>query len=214
VRLEESKLALEGAEQDVARLTALLDQATIQLSRFTLRAPISGTITLRSVDPGQQVDTTTPLFTLADTGELLVEADVDETYATRIAPGQEAVAQLVGSRSTLAGKVIFVSPRVNPATGGLAVKIGLDDLLRAPIGLTVTANIVVGREEALTVPRTALRGDAVFRLIGGHAVLTPVTVTDWPAPRLIVTDGLVAGDKVISDSTGLTDGLDVIADMP
>lgn len=208
-RLEDSKLAQEGAVQDVARLTALLDQATIQLARFTLHAPIAGTITTRSVDPGQLVDPATVLFTLADMDELLVETDVDEAHATRIVMGQEAVLQLVGSRSTLAGRVIFVSPRVNPATGGLAVKLGLDTPLLAPIGLTVTANIVVGREEALTVPRTALQGDAVFRLVDGRAVLTPVTVTDWPAARLIVTEGLVPGDRVIANSSGLADGQSV-----
>jgi hypothetical protein len=37
-------------------------------------------------------------------------------------------------------------------------------------------------------------------------------VTDWPAARLIVTDGLAAGDRVITDSTGLTDGLAVAVD--
>lgn len=213
-RLEDSKLAVEGADQDVARLTALLDQATIQLDRFTLQAPIAGTITARSVDPGQLVDTATVLFTLADMSKLLVETDVDEAYATRIAVGQEAALQLVGSRETLAAKVIFVSPRVDPATGGLAVKLAPDVSLQAPIGLTVTANIVVSREEALTVPRTALQGDAVFRLIDGRAVLTPVKVTDWPAARLIVTDGLAEGDQVIVDSTGLTDGAAVVVGAP
>lgn len=211
-RLEDSKLALEGATQEVARLKALLDQATIQLSRFTLRAPIAGTITVRSVDPGQLVDTSSVLFTLADMTELLVETDVDEAYATRITVGQDAAVRLVGRRETLEATVIFVSPRVDPATGGLAVKLGLEAPLRAPIGLTVTANIVVGRETALTVPRTALQGDAVFRLIAGRAVLTPVTVTDWPAARLIVTEGLAEGDQVITDSTGLTDGLAVVPD--
>jgi HlyD family secretion protein len=213
-KLEDSKLAVEGADQDVARLTALLDQATIQLSRFTLKAPIAGTITARSVDPGQLVDPATVLFTLADTSKLLVETDVDEAYATRIALGQEAVLQLVGSRETLAAKVDFVSPRVDPATGGLAVKLASDAALKAPIGLTVTANIVISREEALTVPRTALQGDAVFRLIDGRAVLTAVKVTDWPAARLIVTDGLAAGDQVIIDSTGLTDGAAVVVGEP
>lgn len=213
-RLEDSKLALDGATQDVARLTALLDQATIQLGRFTLRAPMAGTITTRSVDPGQLVDTATVLFTLADVSALLVETDVDEAYATRIAVDQDAALQLVGSRETLAAKVFFVSPRVDPATGGLAVKLAPDVPLQAPIGLTVTANIVVGQEQTLTVPRTALQGDAVFRLIDGRAVLTPVTVTDWPSSRLIVTGGLKAGDQVIVDSTGLTDGAAVEAGAP
>ncbi len=209
-KLEEARLALDGATQDVDRLRALLDQAVIQLDRYTLHAPFAGTVMTRTVDPGQLVDPATALFTLADLSVLLVETDVDEAYATRVALGQPATLQLVGSRDTLAGEVIFVSPRVDPETGGLAVKIGFAEPLKAPAGLTVTANIVVGQAEALTVPRSALQGDAVFRLQGGRAVLTPVMVTDWPAARLIVTKGLAPGDRVISDSTGLTDGAEVV----
>ncbi len=209
-KLEEARLALDGATQDVDRLRALLDQAVIQLDRYTLHAPFAGTVMTRTVDPGQLVDPATALFTLADLSVLLVETDVDEAYATRIALGQPATLQLVGSRETLAGEVIFVSPRVDPATGGLAVKIGFARPLQAPVGLTVTANIVVGEEVALTVPRSALQGDAVFRLIDGRAVLTPVMVTDWPAARLIVTEGLAPGDRVITDSTGLTNGAEIV----
>ena len=31
-------------------------------------------------------------------------------------------------------------------------------------------------------------------------------VIDWPAARLIVTEGLEAGDVVIADATGLVEG--------
>jgi hypothetical protein len=45
-------------------------------------------------------------------------------------------------------------------------------------------------------------------------VQTSVTVVEWPAARLIVTDGLNAGDQVIIDSTGLSDGLAVTLAVP
>lgn len=213
-RLEEAQLALEGAAQEVARLTALLDQATIQLARYTVTAPMAGTVMTRAVDPGQLVDPTTALFTLADLSALIVEADVDEAYASYIAFGQATTLQLVGRSDTLAGSVAFVSPRVDPATGGLAIKIGFADPLVAPVGLTVTANIVVGQDEAVTVPRSALVGDGVFLFAAGKAVLVPVSVIDWPAARLIVTEGITPGDQVITDSTGLTDGLAVTVAAP
>mgnify|MGYP001810239024 CR=1 FL=1 len=60
--------------------------------------------------------------------------------------------------------------------------------------------------DAMTVPRAALQGGAVFVLVGKAARLTPVTVIEWPAARLIVTEGLAEGDAVIVDATGLTDG--------
>ncbi len=202
------------AAQEVARLQALLVQATLQLDRYTVIAPLAGTVITRAVDPGQLVDPTTALFTFADLTDLIVQADVDESYASHIALGQVAALQLAGRSESLAGKVVFVSPRVDPATGGLAIKIGLDAALIAPVGMTATANIVVDQQQAMTVPRSALWGGNVFLLKGGKAVLAPVTVIDWPAARLIVTDGLAPGDLVITDSSGLSDGLTVSEAAP
>lgn len=213
-QLEDAKLALEGAAQDVARLLALLDQAKLQLDRYTVTAPMAGTIMTSVVDPGQLVDPSTALFLLADLSDLIVQADVDEGYASHIALGQAAALQLVGRSDTLPGKVVFVAPSVDPATGGLAIKIGFDAVLVAPVGLTVTANIVVDERQAMTVPRAALSGGDVFLLKDGKAVATPVTVIDWPAARLIVTDGLAMGDRIITDSTGLTQGLAVKVAAP
>ena len=69
---------MEQAEQEVGRLRALVDQARFQLTKFSILAPISGTVLTRGVEPGQVVDLSTPLFTLADLSELIVETDVDE----------------------------------------------------------------------------------------------------------------------------------------
>jgi HlyD family secretion protein len=212
--LEDASLALDAAVKEVSRLRALMEQMQIQLARYTLRAPISGTVMTRTVDPGQFIEPTTPLFTLSDLSQLIVETDVDEAYATQIVPDLPATLQLVGNRETLNGAVRFVSPRVDKDTGGLAVKIGFDSPLKAPVGLTVTANIQVESREALTVPRTALVGDTVFLLVDGKAEQTPVQVIDWPAARLIVTDGLKAGDKVIVDGTNLSNGQRVIVAPP
>jgi multidrug efflux pump subunit AcrA (membrane-fusion protein) len=116
--------------------------------------------------------------------------------------------QLVGTTGTQDGTVSFVSPRVDPATGGLQVKIAPDAGLKAPVGLTVTANIIIeDRPLALTIPRSAMvAGPAVFVLVAGHAVKTAVEVIEWPAARLIVTKGLSVGDAVIVTAAGLTDG--------
>ena len=110
------------------------------------------------------------------------------------------------------GSVSFVAPQVDAATGGLAVKIAFDTPVAAPVGLTVTANIIVDQKEgAFSVPRAALvtdaAGVAVFVAVANRAVRRAVAVVDWPADRLEVSTGLVAGETVITDATGLTDGL-------
>jgi len=214
--LEADAFALRSAAQEVARLTALLDQAQIVLETYTIRAPVAGTVLELEAEAGQIVGPSARLLTLADLTELVVEADVDEAYATQIAVDLPAIVQLAGETTTREGHVSFVSNRVDEATGGLAIKIAFDSPVSAPIGLTVATNIIVEqREAALTVPRTALlNGDAVFVVSDDVAELRPVTVVDWPAARLIVTGGLEVGEAVIVDATGISDGQTVAVDQP
>ncbi len=211
VTLESAARAEQTAAQEVARMTALFEQAQIQLEKFTILAPMSGTVLLLRADPGQSVDPATALLTIVDLGQLVVETDVDESYATQIRTGQPAALQLSGEAELRAGHVSFVSQRVASDTGGLAVKLKPDASLTAPIGLTVTANITVDdRASAITVPRAAIVSDAagagVLVLADGYAQRRAVQVIDWPAARLIVTEGLAPGDVVIADATGLSDG--------
>lgn len=211
VALENAARAVQTAAQEVARMTALLEEAQIQLEKFTIRAPLSGTALVLTAEPGQIVDLATVLMTITDLGHLVVETDVDESYATQIKVGQSATLQLSGETAVRAGHVSFVSQRVDAATGGLEVKLTPDDALTAPVGLTVTANITVDdRAAAITVPRAAIvrstGGDGVLIVAEGVARQRPVAVIDWPATRLIVTEGLAEGDVVIADATGLLDG--------
>jgi RND family efflux transporter MFP subunit len=212
--------ALQSASQQVARLRAGLDQARAVLDTYTIRAPVAGTVVDLDADQGQIVGPSTPLLTLADLDDLLVEADVDEAHAIRIAVGQPAVLHLSGEALSREGRVSFVSTRVNVSTGGLAVRMAFDEeMVTAPIGLTVTANIIVDRfAAALTVPRTAIaqgaNGPQIFVIADGTAQPRDVAVRDWPAARLIVTSGLAEGDVVITDAQGITDGQAVSADLP
>lgn len=211
--------ALALATQEVARQTAALDQALVGLENHSLRAPVAGTILSLDAQLGQLVNPATSLLTLADLGSLLVEADVDEAYATQITTGLPAILRLAGEASNRDGHVSFVSARVDATTGGLAIKMAFDAPVIAPVGLTVTANIIVEQNNAaLSVPRTALRetadGKAVFVIHEGKAKLQSVEVVDWPAARLIVTAGLSEGDTVITDATGIEDGQSIAAEQP
>lgn len=217
--LDAAARAVQSAEQEVARTTALVDQARLQLENFTIRAPMTGTILALNVEPGQSIDPTTLLMTIADLEHLIVETNVDEAYATQIRADLLAVMQLTGEDTLRDGRVTRVSRRVDAATGGLAVELGFDAPVMAPVGLTVTINIVVDSlDAAITAPRAAIQtteaGDAVLVVVDGTAQRRPVSAIDWPAARLIVTDGLAPGDVLILDATGIADGQAVRVEAP
>jgi multidrug efflux pump subunit AcrA (membrane-fusion protein) len=151
------------------------------------------------------------MMTIADLEQLVAETDVDEVYATQISEGLPAVMLLVGEKTRRDGRVARVSRQVDAATGGLAVELSFAEPVLAPVGLTVTINIIVDSiDAAITAPRSAIQtteaGDTLFVVVDGTAQRRTVSVIDWPAARLIVTDGLEPGDVLILDPTGLTDG--------
>lgn len=215
--LADAKFAVETAQKEADRLTALLEQAQSLLGEFTVRAPFAGTVLSRGADAGQVVSSSTTLFLFAELSSLRGEASVDEVYASEVRRGLKVEARPAGHTATLDGEVIYVSPRVDASTGGRLVRVDLPDAgpLGLPVGLTVTLNIIVEeRTDAITLPRAALiAGDApaVYVVEAGKAVRREVQYIDWPSDRLIVTSGLNAGDVMIAESRKVTAGALVAA---
>lgn len=215
---DSAKFAAEAADARVRQLTAALDQARRQLALYEITAPITGTVLTVNAELGQMVGASSVLFTLGDLSAPLVETDVDEVYGARMTPGLAARVAPAGSREALPATVTFVAPVVDPDTGGRTLRLSFDtapDRL-LPRGLTMSVNIVVETfDAAITAPRAAildLDGDPHVLLdADGVARETPVKVRHWPAERLIVTEGLSPGDRLITTPWGVTPGARVSA---
>lgn len=208
---EDAELALASATNEVERLRGVLDQNQGQLALYTIHAPLTGVVITRDVDEGQLVDTQTELFSIADLTTLVVETDVDELYSARIRTGLLAVLKPAGDSQSRSGSVSFAAPRVDPATGGRAIRIAFDEPVSLPVGLTVNANILVGEyPNSISVPRGAIitggNQSQVMVVEDGIATLRDIVYSDWPAERVLVTSGLGEGDKVILDPAALTPG--------
>lgn len=211
VAREDAERALTAASNEVSRLQAALDQAESQLGLYTIAAPLTGVVLNRSVDRGQLVDSQTQLFTIADLDQLVVETDVDEIYSARIRAGLKALLEPAGDSVARDGVVSFAAPTVDPSTGGRAIKIAFDDPVDLPVGLTVNANIIVSQtESALSLPRGAIVTEGsqshVLVIENGKATARPMAFEDWPAERVMVTEGLVSGDAVILNPASVKPG--------
>lgn len=209
--LEDAEFRLTSIQQETARLEAALRQVQRQLDEFTIRSPMTGVVVTRGVDLGQLVDLQTELFVIADTGDLVVETDVDELYSAYVREGLKALLKPVGTSIVQGGKVVFAAPMVDSATGGREIKIAFDEKVSLPVGLTVNANLIVNEvENALSLPRRAIVTDGgrshVLVLENGVAVRREIGFSDWPSERVIVTEGLSEGDAVILDPGAVKPG--------
>ena len=213
---EDAERAVVSANNEVARLRSVLEQTESQLTQYTITAPLTGVVLERNIDQGQLVDTQSELFTIADLATLVVETDVDEIYSARMRVGLRAILRPAGDTATRTGSISFAAPTVDPSTGGRAIRIAFDEPVSLPVGLTVSANIIVSEHpSALSLPRGAIVTPAgasrVLGIEGGVALEREVAFIDWPAERVVVTSGLAAGDKVILDPATVRPGQAVAA---
>ena len=211
--VEQRRLAVLEGERELNRRQAAVAQASEQRDRRVLRAPFAGIILERPVDPGQAVGLESVIYRLADLSSPEVSIEVDEVYAAEILPGTAATVTMPGQERPIAATVLHVEPRVDPATGARAVRLGLiGAAVDAPSGLTVTVNLLIERREgAISVPRSAVissGSSAKVRVVGKDNVVIEraVTFIDWPAETVIVTSGLQPGERILVEPDAAKQG--------
>lgn len=215
---EAARLLVQRDREEILRLEAGEAEAKSRLEDFVIRAPMDGRIVLRPVDAGQVVTLTTQVFELVSQSPPEVETEVDETLAGAIRLGMDArIAPAGMDGRAFTGKVTFISPRVEPTTGGRKIRFSFEGYPRdVPTGLSADVNISVEkRENTIAIPRAAI-GDAsrtpfVMLVRAGKLVRQDITFVDWPAERVIVTTGLKTGDQLALDPLKVAPGTTVTA---
>ena len=85
-----SEAAYKSALANVDRAKATLEQEELNLAYASIKAPISGQVTQKTVDLGQYVTPGQLLFTIVPLGEVYVTANFKETQLAHVRPGQRA----------------------------------------------------------------------------------------------------------------------------
>jgi len=102
---------IEAARAQIRVARATLDVATIQLGYAILRAPFSGIITVRRVEPGEVVSPGESVFSLADLSTVELKIFVPETDLGLVKPGQPVEVRTDTFPNTVYhGQVGYISP--------------------------------------------------------------------------------------------------------
>ncbi len=155
----------------VSSAQASLEQAEEDLSRTTIRAPMSGTITALGVEEGEMVLGTqmtmgTQIMAVSDLSRMEVEVDVDETDVVAVVVNQDAEVEVDALPDTiLAGRVTEIANSGTTRGAGtqmevtnFAVKVELiDSDPRLRPGMSATVDVITEtRNETLKIPIQAL----------------------------------------------------------
>ncbi len=185
-------------------------EARYRAGKTAVRAPFSGRITRRLVEPGQHVRNTEEMFTLADFEPLVAFIHLPERDVLGLKPGRDARITLKADEAVrFHGRIRQISPVVDPATGTVKVTVEAVAPLPASVrpGGFVTVDLVrESHVSALLLPRQAvlreLQSAHVFVARNGVAEKRPVTLGLEEGESIEVLAGLRPGDRVIVAGQG------------
>lgn len=196
--------------------------------RFEIRAPIDGVVLHVLEENAAVVGAGTPLIEVGDPRDMEVEVDLLSSDAVPVAKGAKATLEHWGGDRPLAGVVRLVEPAAFTKISALGVEeqrvnVIIDfadpfEMRRAlGDGFRVETRIATWQaDDVVKVPASALfRHDgkwAVFRVVNGRAVLTPIEVDHINALEAEVVGGLDVGQTVVlHPSDKVSDGGRVVA---
>ncbi|NND72186.1 MAG: efflux RND transporter periplasmic adaptor subunit [Rhodothermales bacterium] len=195
----------ERFRTDYETQKAAYDLAELSVAYTTVRAPISGVISMRHIKVGNMVQTNQETFNITDFSPLLAVLHVPERELNKLKVGQEAtltVDAMPGESFT--GRIKRISPVVDRATGTFKVTVEIRaHRNKLKPGMFGRVGIVYDtRNDVLLIPKEAVVAEDdnqnVFLVTDSLALRTPVT-TGYSDERFVeIITGARAGDLIIT----------------
>ncbi len=216
--LDDARAGHEAAQAGLGAAEEGVAAARMYVSYAEVRAPFAGVVVERHVEAGDTAAPGMPLFTLEDLSRVKIEAQVPETVAGGLAPGDPVEVEVPSAGGARAGEIAEVLPAADPDSRTFTVRVLLgnaDRALRsgtfARLRISGAATPVLAVPESAVLERGALRG--VF-VVGteGLARVRWVTLGERRDGRVAVLTGLSPGERVVAEPPlALQDGSPVEA---
>lgn len=219
IKLDRNRTLLKDravAQGDVDETTAQLDQARAQvkakqatIQKKAIRAPFTGQLGIRQVNLGQYLPAGSAIVSLQALDPVYVDYALPERHLAQLTVGQSVRVQVAAYPDrTFEGRIEAISPGIDRGTRNLVIRARFDnpDLALRPGMFARVATLLPVQDRILTIPREAVSfntyGDSVF-LIDEQDGKTSVQrrqirTGDVRGDRVVVLEGLKAGDRVVS----------------
>lgn len=218
-----AKATVEAEQQKAAAAKAALESWTRQMGSsnvpasvdllkrkqddMMLRAPFSGLIAQKQVNPGEQVTATQTLMTVVDLSRVYIDCNVAESEVGILKLGLPVEVQVDSTMQSYQGSITHISPAADPKTKTFFVRVTLaapDERLKGGMFARFSVKPTI-RSNIIAIPQSALLeqgSENYVYVIGEGEVLE----------KRKVEVGL-RDDTMVEIRSGLQEGLRVVTEV-
>ena len=195
----------ENAKYEYQAQQSEYQLAQLKIKNSKIRAPISGVISDRLIKVGNMITTDQEVFEVTDFDPLLAVLKVPEHEMSKIQKGQQALLQVDAIKDeTFEGKVLRVSPTVDPQTGTFEVTVSIrDESKQLRPGMFGRVRIVYDTHpNALMIPKNAVIEEdgmsSVYVIKNSMAYRQSINTGYSNGDNIEVLEGLAPSDTVVT----------------
>lgn len=220
--LEQSEqlASLEEAQKRVERIKALVSENVLpekdlenairdhdvlkaQLDKYTIRAPFSGVLGSREVEIGALVSPGTLITTLDQYNKMKIIFSVPEKYASDLQLDQDILFK-TPQDDLIAGKSIFISPRIDPISRTILVKAVINNNHNSVRpGMSGKVKLLLSTRAGIVIPEEALVSSEaatfVYVVNEGNAQKVNVVAGRRFNGAIEIISGLNSGQELITE---------------
>ena len=191
--LDASIANLNAAKATHQAAVSALDVASKAVDDCYLKAPLSGFVSQRLVQPGERVAPEARIVELVDLSQFELEATLTPTDALNVKVGQSAKLNIEGSSQEVTGKVLRINPSTQMGSRSVLVYLGIQGHPALRQGVFVQGTLGTQKIQTVAIPLESVRSDKT-------------------APYVqVVQDGKVVHVKVALGIRGEVDGKALMA---
>ncbi len=213
IHRESARYKLLALGLSKAQIQSFLSEKDGNLSRYELRAPMSGVIIEKKIVEGNAITSdeamNSPLMVIADMSSVWVMLSVPMNDIYLVKTGQQAVITVDGSEVSEVGKIVYVDPVIDETTRTAKARVVMNNNNRLwKAGMFVKATITMGKVSVpiavrLSALQTFRDWNVVFLRDSNTFEIRPVELGKRGQEWVEVLSGLRLNDEYVSENSYL-----------
>src|SRR5208337_2311557 len=215
-RYLKAKAAIDSAKASIKAAEASIRKESVLIEYTVIRAPFDGVVLTKDADVGEVVapfgsatNARAAVVSMADLSSLMVQADVGESFLSKVQIDQPCEIQLDAIPHTrFAGRVHMIVPTADRMRGTVMVKVRFEELdprilpemsakaafLSRALGPDENKPVLGAHRDALVSKRS---GQGLFRVEKGQAEWVPIKDPQFLGDYLMLAPPVKHGDRIV-----------------